>query len=126
MSKRKRYISVYGSLTPSDSARLKSRARVVGQTEASLVRHAVTLYLNDLEKENGKETALEKRMKRMEDRLAGILAKTALDVGTIYSLVWQNSNYQTRDEQFIRARKHSVDRLRKKWNSEELDIKEVG
>lgn len=126
MSKRKRYISVYRSLTPSDSARLKSRARVVGQTEASLVRHAVTLYLNDLEKENGKETALEKRMKRMEDRLAGILAKTALDVGTIYSLVWQNSNYQTRDEQFIRARKHSVDRLRKKWNSEELDIKEVG
>jgi hypothetical protein len=125
MSKQKKYIPVYGSLTPTDAARLKSRAKVVGETEASLIRHAVILYLNKEEKANDNETMLAQRMKKMEDRLASIHAKTAIDVGVIYSLLWQNANYKTRDEQFIRARKHSVDRLRKKLKTEEADIKEA-
>ena len=127
MPKQRRVIPIYGSLPAADAVRLKARAVLVKGTEASLVREAVLFYLDhqEKEKENRKETMLEKRMQRMEDRLAAILAKTAIDVGVIYSLLWQNANYKTRDEQFIRARKHSIDRLRKKWNSEEMEIKEA-
>jgi hypothetical protein len=109
------------------AVRLKARAVLLKGTEASLVREAVLFYLDHQEKEkdNRREMMLEKRMQKMEDRLASILAKTAIDVGVIYSLLWQNANYKTRDEQFIRARKHSVDRLRKKWNSDEMEIKEA-
>jgi hypothetical protein len=127
MPKQKKFIPVYGSLTVVDAARLRSRAMLVKETEARVVRAAVLFYLDheEKEKENRRETMLEKRMKKMEDRLASIQAKTAIDVGVIYSLLWQNANYKTRDEQFIRARKHSVDRLRKKLKTEEADIKEA-
>lgn len=126
MAKEKKFISIYGSVQAADAARVKARAQAAGKAPAIFVREAILFYLNyqDKEKESSRETLLERRMKRMEDRLASLQVKTAIDVGAIYSLLWQNSNYQSRDEQFIRARKHSVDRLRKKLKDDETDIKE--
>jgi hypothetical protein len=120
-------VGVYATLSPNDLEKLKDFAKAKKKKLAAMAREAIEWYLTYQIKidKDAKETALEKRLKRMEDRIAAIHSRTAIDVGAIYSVMWQNSNFATRDEQFTRAKKYAVDKLQRSLNGDGKDIKEL-
>ena len=74
---------------------------------------------------DNRETAVEKRIRKMEDRLAALQARTAIDVVMIYHLIFMNMNKQTRDEDIAWAYHRSVERLQKKLESHAKEIEEA-
>ena len=54
---------------------------------------------------------LERRIKKMEDRLSGLVARANIDIGVILGLIYARMNKETRDEQMKMARNKSAQRL---------------
>jgi len=111
--------------------RFDSLCQVKGKKRSELAREAVGWYLDNQDKlaADSRETLLEKRMKRMEDRLASLMARTAIDVGTILCLMYrtidQNMSDKERDETFLWAYNTAVGRLKKKLEGQAADVQEV-
>lgn len=82
-------------------------------------------YQEKLQSEE-KDGRLEKRLRKMEDRLAGLLARTAIDVGVVYNMIWQNMPEERREKAFKTAYKQSVQRIKQKFSAEEDDVKVLG
>jgi hypothetical protein len=64
-------------------------------------------------------------MRKMEERLAALQARTAIDVGMIYHLIYRNMDISKRDDAIAWAYNCSVDRLRKKLTGQAAEIKEL-
>lgn len=69
-----------------------------------------------------RDSELEKRMKKMEDRLAKLMIKMSLDVGTIHQLFWARADKQTRAELFAECYISAVRRMQKKLSNEEVEL----
>lgn len=115
-------------LHPEDQTRLDELCRLEGKKRPQLVREAVTWYLEHKDRlaEDMRDSKVEKRLKRMEDRLSGLLAKANLDLGTIVQIMY--SKLGGTDEQkaaaFKKARRQSVLRLKQKLQ-EETELQEL-
>lgn len=85
-------------------------------TVSQLARDAMCFYLDHLDSDRKKEydSQLETRIKKMEDRLAGLLARANIDVGVIINLMYARMNVQTREEEIKAAHAKSAQRLRRK------------
>lgn len=120
--------TIYSSLTPEDFATFVELATRRKITHAELMREAVLFYLSYQEKlqSEEKDGRLEKRLRKMEDRLAGLLARTAIDVGVVYNMIWQNMPEERREKAFKTAYKQSVQRIKQKFSAEEDDVKVLG
>jgi hypothetical protein len=60
----------------------------------------------------------------MEDRMAALQARTAIDVGMIYHLLYKNMDPKTRDADIAWAYNGAVARLKKKLEGQAADVKE--
>ena len=111
-------------LLAKDHERFGELCRAKGKKRTELAREAIVWYLDNQEKINAdnRETAVEKRIRKMEERLAALQARTAIDVGMIYHLIYMNMNKQTRDEDIAWAYHSSVERLKKKLESHTKEI----
>lgn len=131
MPKTKQLPEVRTRLRADDLARFNSICRSEGKTQAQVVRQALLFYLDSVEvgQTDNRESKLEKRMKAMEDRLAGLHMKTAtelaliqmrtaIDVGLIYEAVYFNFGKEA-PKAFPAFYKHTVSRLRKKRDDQE-------
>jgi hypothetical protein len=107
------------------------------RTNAELARSAILYYLEhyEAEKLDERESKLERRMKAMEDRLAGLHMKTAkelammqmrtsIDVGLIYEAVFYNFGAEA-EKAFKAFHKHTINRLKWKRDDDE-DKKTIG
>jgi len=65
-------------------------------------------------------TLLEKRMGRMEDRMASLLARIGIDVGIGFHLMFRNMDPKTRQDALAWAYNSSVERLKKKLKGRRL------
>lgn len=124
---KERYASVYASLVRSDEVRMKDAAKKRGTTPSEYVREAIIARLDaeDRELADERETLLEKRLKKMEDRLAALMARTAIDAGMIFQIVQANMNPETKDEDLLWAHNLAVKRLKKKLAGQAAEIKEL-
>lgn len=122
-----RYATVYGRLVRSDEIRLQDAAKKRGIKPSAFVREAILAYLDagDLEAADERESSLEKRLKKMEDRLAGLMARTAIDTGMIFQIVQANMNPETKDEDLLWAHSLAVKRLKKKLQGQAAEVKEL-
>ncbi len=122
-----RYATVYGRLVRSDEIRLQDAAKKKGIKPSAFVREAILAYLDagDLEVAEERESSLEKRLKKMEDRLAGLMARTAIDTGMIFQIVQANMNPETKDEDLLWAHSLAVKRLKKKLQGQAAEVKEL-
>lgn len=103
------------------------RAVISSRTTVSqLARDAIRFYLDQLDAGliAERENKLEVRIKKMEDRLAGLLARANIDVGVIINLMYARMNSQTREEEIKVAHSKSAQRLRRKAQVIE-DLKEL-
>ena len=122
-----RYATVYGRLVRSDEARLQDAAKRKGIKPSAYVREALLAYLDaeDREAADERESKLEKRLKKMEDRLAGLMARAAIDTGMIFQIVQANMNPETKEEDLLWAHSLAVKRLKKKLAGQAAEIKEL-
>jgi hypothetical protein len=114
-------------LLAQDHARFDSLCRTKGKKRSELAREAVVWYLENEDKlaTNSRETLLEKRIRKMEERMAGLQARTAIDVGMIYMLMYRNMAQETREDHVAWAYKNSVERLKKKLEGQAAEVKEA-
>ena len=124
---KERYASVYASLVKSDETRMKDAAKKRGLKPSEFMREAILAHLDagDLEAADERESSLEKRLKKMEDRLAGLMARTAIDTGMIFQIVQANMNPDTKDEDLLWAHNLAVKRLKKKLQGQAAEVKEL-
>ena len=114
-------------LSTDDHMRLDSLCKVKGKKRTELTREAVVWYLDNQEKIgiDSRETLLEKRIKKMEERLAALQARCAIDIGMVYQLLYLNMSKETRDADIAWAYQVSIKRLKKKLQGHTKEIEEV-
>lgn len=127
MPKKRTYLGLNVGLAEADRKRLDDLARVTGKTKTELGREAIQFYLDNYDRlqAEDRETPLERRLKKMEDRLAALMARTAIDVGTVYSLLWHRSDKEDRKDLFNACYTQAIDRLKKKLTGLDAEVKDV-
>lgn len=118
---------IFIRLHPEDQARLDLKCKAEGRKRPEIIRKALTEYLDrlDAEQQDHREAKLERRLKKMEDRLAGLLARGNIDIGVILDIIYRNMPEERRDELLKTAHKKSVTRLRRKLELEGEGLKEL-
>ena len=114
-------------LAESEHLKFGEFSKVKGKTKTAIAREALLWYLSNYEKltNDSRESLLERRIRKMEERIAALQARTAIDVGMIYHLIYRNMDVTRRDDVIAWAYNSSVQRLRKKLIGEAADIKEL-
>ncbi len=106
--------------------RFDELSRTRGKTRTAIAREALLLYLDHEDKlrVESRETLLEKRMRKMEERMAALQARTAIDVGMIYMIMYRNMDHKERDNVVLWAYNNSIARLKKKLEGQAAEVKE--
>lgn len=114
-------------LMPADHLRFEALCRLKGKARTQLAREAICWFLDNHEQLTATTggSDLERRLKKMEDRLAKIQVKTAIDAGMIYLLMYRNMDLNERDKAIAWAYQSSVKRLRKKLTDVQLELVEA-
>ncbi len=117
-----RTASISYRLTSTDQIRLDELCGMEKKTRPEVTRDAMLWYLDNREKlaEDMRQSKLEKRIKHMEDRLASLLSKANLDLGTLVQIMFNKmgGTEAEKTEAFKKARRQSVKRLRTKLQDE--------
>ena len=145
----KRTPSVEIKLAAPDWIQFDLACRLNGKSRTEMARHAIQSYLKNQNNPaiEAQESALEQRLKKIEDRLAGIMAKsafdnnkrldaltnrlaklnarTALDTGCTFMLMFRLLNKETRDQVVKWAATSAYERLEQKLKYPETNIQEL-
>ncbi len=103
-------------LAPHDYERFKKLAHTKGLSTAQLARDALCHFMDQLDRGevDARESLLESRIRRMENRLAALLVRGNIDTGIIVSLLYSRMNKETRNADIQHARSWAIKNLRKK------------
>lgn len=142
----KRTPSIEIKLAPSDWMQFDLACRLNGKTRGEMARFAIQHFLASQNNEatEAKESPLEQRLKRIEDRLAALTAKstfdtnkrldvltdrltrfavrTALDIGMVYMMMFKLMNKETRNQTVEWAAVGSFERLQQKLKHPEANV----
>lgn len=113
-------------LSANDQARLDEICKLEGKTQTEVVRRAIVEMLDRQEQGMAAEIKdkLAERLKKMEDRMAALLARNNLDIGIIYQILWLRSDPEKRDKLWEVARKYAIARSSKALVQGDQEIKE--
>ncbi len=124
--KRKRVPIITTRLSILDQARFNEMCQLNGKSGAELARKAILEMLDRQEQGMAAEIKdqLAIRLKKMEDRLAALLARNNQDIGTIYQVLWIRSDKEKRDSLWATARSYAAKRASQRLSGSDLEIKE--
>jgi len=113
-------------LAPQDFIDFDQICRIEGKTRSEMVRKAIQFYVSNHEKQKREpeESILDKRLKRMEDRIAGLLVKLGIGVYKLDHLFWLRSDKEIRRELFKDCYVAGVRRMREKLNKDEEELRQ--
>lgn len=116
--------TVETKLSEPDFVRFEQLCRLEDKTKTELAREAIRFYMDQKENQllDERESALEQRIKKMEDRIAKLIIKVGLDVGTLHQLFWSRSDKDSRDELFTECYISAVQRLQNKLSNQEDEL----
>lgn len=114
-------------LAANDHARFLEICKLEGKTETQLARQAILEMLDRQEQGIAAEIKdkLAERLKKMEDRMAALIARNNMDIGTVYQVLWLRADPEKREKLWEAARKHAARRASKKLVEDDLEIKEL-
>lgn len=126
MPRKRTYQGLYVGLASADQKRIEAIAKAQGKTKTDIGRQAIIEYLDRLDNKTDAqdESKIAASIRHMENRLAGLIARSAIDVGTIYQVLWLRSDPAKRKELFDKSRTFSIQRLNKRLDTEEVQVKE--
>ena len=125
MPRSKSGVGITTNLLSKDAIRLDQVAREKGSSRAQIVRSAILFYLDHHEAKalDERESKLEGRLKRMEDRLASMMMRSNIDIGVVYNAIYYNMGANA-DKAFAAFYSQSVKRLqsKRKDNSDKIAV----
>lgn len=115
-TREKRLVTVFSCLAPEDVMRLNDLANNKGVKPSVVLRDAALWYLDHHDKlsQDSKETEAVRLIKKLDQRLSGLIIQVLIDVGIIINLMWKHLHPETADADLAWARKHSLLRLQKR------------
>jgi hypothetical protein len=121
----KRTPTIATKLSPADHIRFEQFSRLEGRSKTELARDAILHYMRIREAgiTDERDNVLEKRLKKMEDRIASLLVKVGLDTATLYALLWTRSDRDTRQELFQECYAMAVKRMKKRLSEQGEHLK---
>lgn len=107
---------VHLRLLPGEDERVARLAAAQKKSKGDIIRRAVVFYLEHLEAEelDRQESKLEARIRKMEDRLAGLLARGNIDIGVVLEIIYMNMPQEDKEEVLKKCQKRSALRLKRK------------
>lgn len=113
-------------LAMADQARLTEICKLEGKTQTEIVRRAILEMLDRQEQGIAAEIKdnLAIRLKKMEDRIAALIARNNQDIGTVYQVLWMRSDPQQRDKFWATAKSYAAKRANRQLEGDDLAIKE--
>jgi len=113
-------------LAPQDFIDFDQICRAEGKTRSEMVRKAIQFYVANHEKQRKEpeESLLDKRLKKMEDRIAGLLVKLGIGVYKLDHLFWIRTDKEIRRELFKECYVSGVRRMREKLNKDEEELRQ--
>lgn len=115
MPKTKQLPLIRTRLRSEDLARLDQICRAEAKTQAEIARRALLFYLDSYDKKqlDDRESKLEARLRKMEDRLAAMIMRPTIDVGVLYQAIYHNFGKDA-PKAFGAFYNHAVKRLQAK------------
>ncbi len=100
-------------LAPSDQLRFDHYAASLGKTKTEMAREAVRYWLDHQDKQinDDRESKLEARIRKMEDRLAAMIMRGTIDTGVLYQAIYYNFGADA-EKAFMSFYNQSVKRLK--------------
>lgn len=126
MAKIKTVPSFEMRLSSEDFIRFEQQCRLNGKTRPEQARIAIRYWLDQQEAEplQEREIDLEKRLKKMEDHMASLLVRLGIDVNTLYFMLWDRSDPETRKALWEAYRVKAAERFIKPLKGAEKEAKE--
>lgn len=149
MATPKRTPSIQIRLAPNDQIKFDLCCRLSGKNRNELARQAILYYMDrrDSDETQVAETPYAERLKKVEDRVAAILAKSsyennkrldaltnrlskmnariAIDIGLVYMIMYRMMNKETRREVVEWAASSVLTRLEDKFKHPDTDIQQL-
>lgn len=124
----KRTPTIATKLAAVDHIKYEQFCRADGRTKTEVAREAILWYMKAKEQEmlDARETALEKRLRKMEDRMAGLLVKLGVGVYGLEHLFWTRTDEGVRKKLFEECYVAGVRKVKTKLRPEEEDLKKNG
>lgn len=118
---RKRTPTVATKLAPADYIKYEQVCRLEGKTKTEIARKAILDYMERREKavSDERESKLEARLRKMEDRIAGLLVKLGIGIYKMDHLFWTRADKEIRRELFKECYVAGVRRMREKLSQDE-------
>lgn len=97
-----------------------------GKTKTEIAREAITRYVESYENQVNEErdTVLEQRLKKMEDRMAGIMVKLGIEICSMNHLFWTRTEPEVRKRLFQECYAAGVKRFKNKLKDNEERLRE--
>jgi hypothetical protein len=121
MPKTRRTPQIVTRLAPSTYLDFEKLCRLEGQTKSELARRAITWFIENQEQlmSNERDSVLEKRLKKMEDRIAKLLVKVGIEVCSQGHLFWTRTEREIRRDLFKECYAAGVRRMKNKLADDE-------
>jgi len=122
---RKRTPTIATKLAAADFNKFEQLCRVEGKTKTEVAREAILYYMGAKEAEaiNERESELEQRFHKMENRLAGLLVKLGVGIYGLEHLFWTRTDDEVRKKLFHECYVSGVRKMHDKLKPEEEDLR---
>src|SRR5271165_912637 len=99
---RKRTPTLATKLASADYVKFEQLCRMEGKTKTEVTREAILYYMRAKERDqvDERESALEKRFHKIENRLAGLLVKLGVGIYGLEHLFWTRTDEEGRKKLF--------------------------
>lgn len=124
--RRKQTSPIEVRLTPDDLAAFDKICRVSNRKRPQVAREAILWYMEQQDKivQDSRESKLEARMRKMENRMAALISRGNIDTGVILEIIYSNMPVEDKEAVLKKCHKRAAMRLKGKI-AEVEDIEEL-
>lgn len=121
-------------LAVEDRYKFEQICRAEGKTETELARRAILQFIDSYDKkaeDNARDRladvleAMQSSQRKDTERLAKLMARTLIDIGTVQQVFFERASKEDRGELWKVARQRAVERLKKKRKDGDPEATEI-
>jgi hypothetical protein len=121
-------------LAVEDRYKFEQICRAEGKTETELARRAILQFIDSYDKkaeDNARDRladvleAMQSAQRKDTERLAKLMARTLIDIGTVQQVFFERASKEDRGELWKVARQRAVERLKKKRKDGDPEATEI-
>ena len=124
--RRKQTSPIEVRLVPDDLAKFDQICRVSNRKRPQVAREAILWYMEQQDKiiQDSRESKLEARIRKMENRMAALISRGNIDTGVLLEIIYSNMPVEDKEAVLKKCHKRAAMRLKGKI-AEVEDIEEL-